>query len=93
MKTTFKSEKESPQYLPELQPGQSCVIVEVNPHSPVSRRLLDLGLLPRTPVSVIRRAPLGDPTIFELRGYRLCLRKQEASHIRIQATDEQATRA
>ncbi len=91
MKTSFKLDRGSPKYLSDLQPGESCVIVEVDPHSPVSRRLLDLGLLPNTPVSALRRAPMGDPTVFELRGYGLGLREQEASRIRIKAAAVEST--
>ena len=49
----------------------------------VGRRLSDLGFLPGTAVRVVRRAPLGDPTVYELRGYQLCLRRAEASRIKV----------
>lgn len=55
----------------------------VNEDSPIAQRLLDLGLLPETPIRALRRAPLGDPTVFEFRGYRLCLRQNEAELIEI----------
>jgi Fe2+ transport system protein FeoA len=32
---------------------------------------------------VIRRAPLGDPTTYELRGSRFCLRRAEAEQIAV----------
>jgi Fe2+ transport system protein FeoA len=48
---------------------------------PLPERFQDLGLVPGTPVEVIRRAPLGDPLEVELRGYRLCLRQSEAEGI------------
>jgi Fe2+ transport system protein FeoA len=35
---------------------------------------------------VLRRAPLGDPVEYELRGYRLCLRRTEAMRIRVRRT-------
>ena len=47
------------------------------------RRLLDLGLLPGTPVRALRRAPLGDPGVYELRGYRLCLRRSESDRVQV----------
>ena len=53
----------------------------VDPGSPVSRRLLDLGFVPGTRVRVLRRAPLGDPTVYELRGTQLCLRRSEAARV------------
>ena len=50
---------------------------------PVDERLRDLGLLPGTLVRALRRAPLGDPTEYELRGYRLCLRRSEGARVRV----------
>jgi ferrous iron transport protein A len=41
-------------------------------------RLEDLGFLVGTVVGVERRAALGDPTIYELRGMRIALRKADA---------------
>ena len=42
----------------------------------------------RTRIRVVRRAPLGDPCVYALRGYRLCLRRADARHVlvRVQAT-------
>jgi len=51
--------------------------------SAVGQRLSGLGLLPGTAVDVVRRAPLGDPTVFELRGYQLCLRRREAALVEV----------
>ncbi|MEZ5217207.1 MAG: FeoA family protein [Ilumatobacteraceae bacterium] len=48
---------------------------------PIGARLASLGFLPGTEVRVVRRAPLGDPTIYELRGTRLCLRSTEARRV------------
>ncbi len=48
---------------------------------PVGRRLSDLGFLDGTEAAVLRRAPLGDPTVFELRGYEMCLRHSQAERI------------
>jgi ferrous iron transport protein A len=38
---------------------------------------VDLGFVAGTPLEVVRAAPLGDPVEIELRGYRVCLRRQE----------------
>jgi len=68
--------------LDRAKPGAELVVAYVEAGgSPASRRLLDLGVLPGTPIRVVRRAPLGDPVVYELRGYRLCLRRTEAAHI------------
>jgi ferrous iron transport protein A len=69
--------------LTDLRPGETAEVVAVSGDDAIGRRLLDLGLLPGTPVTVMRRAPLGDPVVYELRGYRLCLRRSEAARISV----------
>jgi ferrous iron transport protein A len=85
MKSTFNFESKllDTISLAELLPGSEAVVVDVEHTGSVGRRLLDLGLLPRTPVTVLRRAPLGDPVVYELRGYRLCLRRCDAARVRV----------
>jgi ferrous iron transport protein A len=70
--------------LADLEPGAGARVESVDPGSAIGRRLLDLGFVPGTEVRVVRRAPLGDPVEYELRGYRLCLRRSEALQIRVQ---------
>lgn len=50
----------------------------------VSWRLRELGFVPGTTVSVLRRGPLGDPLQLELRGYRICLRKNDLAPIHVE---------
>lgn len=69
--------------LADTAPGQNVVIVGIDDASPGGRRLLDLGFLPGTRVEVLRRAPLGDPTSYRLRGAVFCLRASEAALIRV----------
>lgn len=73
--------------LAELAPGAHAVIESVDATSAIGRRLADLGFLPRTQIAVVRRAPLGDPIAYELRGYRLCLRRAEALRVWVVPTD------
>ena len=87
MKTTFNTDSI---LLSELAPGRDAIVesvLELGPGgtegAPLGKRLMELGLLPSTLVRVLRRAPLGDPIEFELRGYRLCLRQSEAARVRV----------
>jgi len=73
-----------PLSLADLAPGSAARVAAVDPQSPIGRRLLDLGFVPGTEVRVVRRAPLGDPVEYELRGYRVCLRRSEALRIRVE---------
>ena len=71
----------------ELEVGQSGRVVRVVGADEISRRILEMGVTPGVEIRRLGTAPLGDPLEFELRGYRLSLRKAEAAHIEI---DEQA---
>jgi len=70
------------QRLCDFAPGDKVIISDVIDHEhPATKRLLDLGFLPGTEVLVVRRAPLRDPVVFELRGNRMALRRAEASRV------------
>jgi ferrous iron transport protein A len=69
--------------LASLAPGECAEVRWVDGASPIGRRLLELGFRPGTPLRVIRRAPLGDPTTYELRGSRFCLRRAEAERVEV----------
>jgi Fe2+ transport system protein FeoA len=49
----------------------------------IRRRLLEMGFCNGASVEVIRRAPLGDPIEFRLRGYHLSLREEQARFVTI----------
>ena len=70
--------------LDSLVPGESGIIVSVGGSGALRHRLLDMGLAPRTAVRVERIAPMGDPMELYLRGYRLTLRKEDASKIEVE---------
>ncbi|MER3496921.1 MAG: hypothetical protein C4320_09265 [Armatimonadota bacterium] len=62
----------------DLRPGARVRVTAVR-DGEASVRLQELGLIVGTEVEVIRIAPLGDPIEICLRGYRLCIRGQEAN--------------
>jgi Fe2+ transport system protein FeoA len=67
--------------LSELRPGEKGIITRVNGSGAVKKRLLDMGLVKGTEVTMIRKAPLGDPIEFLLKGYNLSLRKVESDNV------------
>ena len=71
--------------LSSLAAGCRATVLAVDDSTPAGRRLLDLGFVPETEVRVVRRAPLGDPIAFYLRGGQICLRRAEAERIRVYA--------
>ena len=65
----------------ELKRGQSAYIRSVGGDGALRHHLLDMGLTPRTEVTLQKIAPMGDPVLIELRGYELTLRLDEARKI------------
>ena len=69
--------------LDKLNVGESAIITAVGGDGPLRLRLLDMGLIPKTRVSLIKIAPMGDPIEIHVRGYELTLRKEDAGRIEI----------
>ena len=69
--------------LAAVEPGRTAVVVRVDDRGPEGQRLLDLGFTPRTEIQVLKRAPLGDPVVYGVRGTRMCLRRSEAERVRV----------
>lgn len=70
--------------LADLQENQSGIITSIDTKSATAQRLLDLGFVPGTPIKALKRAPMGDPTTFEIRGYQLGLRRSESAIIEVE---------
>jgi Fe2+ transport system protein FeoA len=70
--------------LKELPIGKSGVVVAVGGEKVLRRRLLEMGITPRTSITVKKAAPMGDPIELLLRGYVLSLRLEDAEKITIE---------
>ncbi|HRW34474.1 MAG TPA: FeoA domain-containing protein [Thermotogota bacterium] len=53
----------------------------------IKKRLLAMGLTPNTPFRIAKVAPLGDPIELSIRGYRLSIRKSEASCLEVELSE------
>jgi ferrous iron transport protein A len=71
--------------LSDLAIGATAVIRSYPKTGAAFLRLREMGLLPGTPVTLIRTAPLGDPLEIKVRGYNLTLRRSEAEHVLVEA--------
>ncbi|MCC9607264.1 ferrous iron transport protein A [Blastopirellula sp. JC732] len=61
--------------------GDRVTVSSIEGDDDISVRLLEMGLVPGVELEVVGYAPLGDPIEIELIGYRLSLRKSEASRV------------
>jgi len=94
MATTPMSTQEST--LDQAPIGRAVRVASVVGDDAIARRLADLGIRAGITVECLRRAPLGDPSVFELCGYQLCLRRTESARVRvvgIEPLDASAPRA
>ena len=74
--------------LNELKVGESAVIPAVGGEGALRCRLLDMGLIPRTRVTLQKVAPMGDPIEMMVRGYELTLRVDDAKQIEVRAEED-----
>ena len=76
--------------LSELSPGDRGIISEIGrldlPQT-VKRKLLSMGITPNTRFSLIRRAPMGSGLELDIRGSKLCMRRDLADIIEVEKTN------
>jgi DtxR family transcriptional regulator, Mn-dependent transcriptional regulator len=70
--------------LADLEPDQHAVITRVQGKGSLRRRLMDLGLIAGTPVTMERSAPLGDPLKILVKGTHLSLCREEATSVQVE---------
>ncbi|MBM3289823.1 MAG: ferrous iron transport protein A [Candidatus Hydrogenedentes bacterium] len=66
--------------LTECAEGDDVFVVSLEVDSPISARLRVLGVLDGVPIRIARA---GSPIIIEVGETRLCLRANEADHVRV----------
>ena len=69
--------------LDKLPAGSSGIIKTVGGEGALRFHLLDMGLIPKTAVTVTKIAPMGDPIELRLRGYELTIRLDDAKKIEL----------
>jgi ferrous iron transport protein A len=72
--------------LADLSPGQSGVVKELHSQGPERRRMMDLGMVPGTVITVEMNSPLGDPVAYRVRGALVALRREQARLVLIADT-------
>ncbi|MBP6004879.1 MAG: ferrous iron transport protein A [Pyrinomonadaceae bacterium] len=80
---TKETEKVHNLTLTDLPIGSEARVTAVNGNSSITRRLMEMGVVPGVDVRVIKAAPFGDPIEVRLRGYSLAMRRSEADAIEV----------
>ncbi len=85
MKRNKLLEKGNKTFLSNLKVGQSAKVIGINLDKlEIRRHLLDMGITRGTKILIKKVAPFGDPVDIELRGYELCIRKEEMKNIYVE---------
>ena len=76
--------------LADLPKGESRKVVSVRGEDAITRRLMEMGVIPGVAVRMVKSAPFGDPLEIKVRGYSLALRRNEAESVVVEkvATNE-----
>jgi len=69
--------------LSQLNTGERGVIVKVNGHGGFRKRIKEMGFIKGNKVRVIMNAPLRDPIEYEIIGYKISLRREQADKIEV----------
>lgn len=69
--------------LKDLKIGATAVITSVGGSGEGRQHLLDMGVIAGTEVTLVKRAPMGDPLEICIHGYELALRLEDADRINV----------
>ena len=74
--------------LADLPKGESRTVMSVRGENTITRRLMEMGLIPGVAVRMVKSAPFGDPIEIRVRGYSLALRRNEAEAVELNKLDQ-----
>lgn len=70
--------------LSELNLGEYAYVRKISDNSNISRRLLDIGLIPGTKVECVLISPAQNPKAYMIRGAVIAIRNEDAFYIDIE---------
>ena len=73
--------------LSEMTVGESAILVALDLPESVQNHLMHMGFVPDALVTVLRRAPAGDPTVYGVDGMEIALRHETAHAIRMRTPE------
>ena len=79
--------------LSKLNVGDSGVLVALDLPESVQNHLMHMGFVPDALVTVLRRAPAGDPTVYSVDGMEIALRRETASALQMRPINAETRQA
>lgn len=64
--------------------GRSARVLSITGSTPITKRLMEMGVVPGVLIRVVKTAPFGDPLEVRVRGYNLAMRRSEAQAIEVE---------
>jgi ferrous iron transport protein A len=74
--------------LTDLRIGETATLISLDLPDSVQNYLMHMGFVPDALVTVLRRAPAGDPTVYGVDGMQIALRRETAEAIRIRSSSD-----
>lgn len=72
-----------PKSLAATEVGETVRVVSLLAEGRMRRRLADLGLIPGAEVTCLGRSPLGDPSVYLIRGAVIAIRRRDAMEVSV----------
>lgn len=69
--------------LADMKVGQSGIVEALEGRGNIQHRLVDMGVVKGSRISVFKKAPLGDPVEVKIKGCAMVLRMNEAAMISV----------
>ena len=67
----------------DMKVGQSGIVEALEGRGNIQHRLVDMGVVKGSRISVFKKAPLGDPVEVKIKGCAMALRMNEAAMISV----------
>lgn len=67
----------------ELQDGDKALIYKLHGSGVFRKRIIEMGFIKGSEIKVIKKAPLQDPIQYEIMGYQVSLRRDEAAKVEV----------
>jgi ferrous iron transport protein B len=68
----------------DLAEGEGGIIIKIKGRGQFRQRLMEMGFIAGKHVSVVKKAPLGDPVEYKIMGYHVSLRSSEARLVEVE---------
>ena len=76
--------------LSDLKIGDSALVSNVGGNGELRQHFLDMGIIPGTVITKIKTAPMGDPVEYDVNGYELTMRLEDAGKIDVESVSAES---